>query len=76
MIGMGISSLPSLVYHAGENLKNREKVLNDFLSGRVDIAVATIAFGMGIDRASVRFVVHYTVRLHFVLISFLFSFWV
>jgi len=47
------------VYHAGMAGEDRIAAQNDFMQGRVDVVVATNAFGMGIDKADVRFVVHY-----------------
>lgn len=47
-------------YHAGLNKATRAATLEGFLRDRVDIVVATCAFGMGIDKASVRLVVHWT----------------
>ena len=45
-------------YHAGLPAKLREERLNTFLAGKAKIMVATIAFGMGINKADVRFVIH------------------
>jgi ATP-dependent DNA helicase RecQ len=46
-------------YHAGMEPDDRAKSQEDFLSGRTRVAVATLAFGMGIDKADIRFVIHY-----------------
>ena len=52
----GISALP---YHAGLDSEERTKNQDDFLMEKVQVIVATIAFGMGIDKPDVRFVIHY-----------------
>ncbi len=52
----GIKALP---YHAGLETSRRGKYQDDFLMEEVDVIVATIAFGMGIDKPDVRFVIHY-----------------
>ncbi len=52
---IGVSALP---YHAGLSDAERGRNQDAFLSERVDVIVATVAFGMGIDRSDVRFVVH------------------
>jgi len=51
----GVSAVP---YHAGFDAKTRSKYQDMFLMEDVDVVVATIAFGMGIDKPDVRFVIH------------------
>ncbi|GEP40849.1 RecQ family ATP-dependent DNA helicase [Brevifollis gellanilyticus] len=54
-------NIKAVEYHGGLDDKERESRQNQFISRERDIAVATNAFGMGIDRSDVRFVVHYDV---------------
>jgi ATP-dependent DNA helicase RecQ len=55
LVEEGFRALP---YHAGMADADRARNQDDFLNERADIVVATVAFGMGIDRSDVRFVVH------------------
>lgn len=48
-------------YHAGAALKKRQEILKDFTRDHLQVIVATVAFGMGIDKPDVRFVIHYGV---------------
>jgi len=54
----GIKAAP---YHAGLDSKTRSRVQDEFLMEDIDVICATIAFGMGIDKPDVRFVIHYDI---------------
>jgi len=58
---LSINGINAAPYHAGLDAKTRSKVQDDFLDENVDVIVATIAFGMGIDKPDVRFVIHYDI---------------
>jgi ATP-dependent DNA helicase RecQ len=49
---------PAAAYHAGLGPQVRERVQREFLGGKLEVVVATVAFGMGVDKADVRTVVH------------------
>ena len=50
--------IPAAAYHAGMEPEDRERVQTAFLAGKLEAIVATIAFGMGIDKADIRTVIH------------------
>ena len=52
-------SLDAEAYHAGLSAYRRKQIQNKFMSGKIRIVVATVAFGMGIDKSDVRAIIHY-----------------
>ncbi|MGB0372655.1 MAG: RecQ family ATP-dependent DNA helicase [Opitutales bacterium] len=54
-------NVPHVAYHAGMSDQERQQAQEDFMRRKVDVAVATNAFGMGIDRGDIRFVAHYEI---------------
>ncbi len=55
------NNIKAAAYHAGFDSATRSKTQDDFLMEKIDVIVATIAFGMGIDKPDVRFVIHYDI---------------
>ena len=55
------NNIKAAAYHAGMDSKDRSDTQDDFIMERVDVIVATIAFGMGIDKPDVRYVIHYDI---------------
>ncbi|MBQ6199210.1 MAG: DNA helicase RecQ [Bacteroidales bacterium] len=58
---LAINGIKALPYHAGLDAKTRAENQDKFLMEEIDVIVATIAFGMGIDKQNVRFVIHYDI---------------
>lgn len=55
-----LANFRATAFHAGMKVDAKIEVQDDFMANRVDIVVATIAFGMGVDKADIRNVIHYT----------------
>ena len=53
------AGITACAYHAGFDSDQRSKIQADFMVGKIQVIVATIAFGMGIDKSDIRFVFHY-----------------
>ena len=58
---LAVNNIRALPYHAGLDSQTRKENQDKFLMEEVDVIVATIAFGMGIDKPDVRFVIHYDI---------------
>ena len=56
---LSVNGIKALPYHAGMDSAQRSRIQDQFLMQDVDVIVATIAFGMGIDKPDVRYVIHY-----------------
>jgi ATP-dependent DNA helicase RecQ len=53
------NNINAAAYHAGFDNDKRQRIQEQFMQGTIQVVVATIAFGMGIDKSNIRFVIHY-----------------
>lgn len=58
---LNASGIDAQRYHAGLEPKQRQRIQDSFMSGRLRVVVATVAFGLGLNKADVRAVIHYSI---------------
>ncbi|WP_286740905.1 RecQ family ATP-dependent DNA helicase [Pseudoalteromonas sp. UBA2102] len=56
---LSAQGIQAVAYHAGLEDTLRWQIQDDFMAGKINVVVATIAFGMGVDKSDIRFVIHY-----------------
>lgn len=56
---LSAQGIHAVAYHAGLEDTLRWQIQDDFMAGKINVVVATIAFGMGVDKSDIRFVIHY-----------------
>ncbi|MEL0641717.1 RecQ family ATP-dependent DNA helicase [Pseudoalteromonas aliena] len=56
---LSAQGVQAVAYHAGLEDTLRWQIQDDFMAGKINVVVATIAFGMGVDKSDIRFVIHY-----------------